>query len=68
MIAWAKDNLSSEEKDAYNRVVNGRDLDATKMAVQGLQARMSNSAEPNLVRGKQSSTTDKFDHQESFQE
>ena len=61
MIAWAKDNLSSEEKDAYNRVVNGRDLDATKMAVQGLQARMSNTAEPNLVRGKQSSTTDKYE-------
>ena len=67
MIAWAKDNLSKEEISAYNRVINNRDLDQNQykqnvsMAVQGLLARKNNNAEPNLVRGKQSTTTDKFE-------
>lgn len=60
MMAWAKDNLSADEKDAYNRIVNGRDLDATKMAVQGLKARMNNEAEPNLVRGKPAASQEQF--------
>ena len=60
MMAWAKDNLSADEKDAYNRIVNGRDLDATKMAVQGLKARMGTDAEPNLVRGKPAASQEQF--------
>ena len=61
MIAWAKDNLSKEEIVAYNNIVNERDAEATKMAVRGLMARKNSSAEPNLVRGKQSTTTDKYE-------
>ena len=60
MIAWAKESLSQEEISAYNRVVNGRDLDATKMAVQGLKARMGTDAEPNLVRGKPALSQEQF--------
>ena len=60
MITWAKENLSQEEISAYNRVVNGRDLDATKMAVQGLKARMGTDAEPNLVRGKPAASQEQF--------
>ena len=61
MITWAKENLSADEVSAYNRVVNGRDLDATKMAVQGLKARMGGNAEPNLVRGKAAISQTQFD-------
>ena len=60
MISWAKENLSQEEISAYNRVVSGRDLDATKMAVQGLKARMGTDAEPNLVRGKLALSQEQF--------
>ena len=60
MISWAKENLSQEEISAYNRVVNSRDLDATKMAVQGLKARMGTDAEPNLVRGKPALSQEQF--------
>lgn len=61
MMNWAKENLSADEISAYNRVVNGRDLDATKLAVSGLQARMGGNAEPNLVRGKGSSSQEQFE-------
>ena len=68
MIAWAKENLSAEEVYAYNRVVNGRDIDATKMAVQGLKARMGGNAEPNLVRGKAAISQSQFDSQAQITE
>ena len=68
MIAWAKENLSAEEVSAYNRVVNGRDIDATKMAVQGLKARMGGNAEPNLVRGKAAISQSQFDSQAQITE
>ena len=62
MITWAKDNLSEDEISTYNRIVNGRDLDSTMMAVQGLKARMGQTAEPNLIRGKSSvSSTDVYE-------
>ena len=68
MIAWAKENLSADEVSAYNRVVNGRDIDATKMAVQGLKARMGGNAEPNLVRGKAAISQSQFDSQAQITE
>ena len=61
MIAWAKDNLTPEEIAAYNRVANGRDLDATKMAVQGLKARMDGNAEPNLIQGRAALSQERFE-------
>jgi hypothetical protein len=52
MMTWAKDSLAENEIAAYNRIVNGRDIDAIKVAVSGLKARMDKTQEPNLVRGK----------------
>tara|TARA_R100000951_G_scaffold17674_2_gene14088 strand:+ start:10365 stop:11096 length:732 start_codon:yes stop_codon:yes gene_type:complete len=54
MMQWAKQNLNAQEIDAYNVTVNGRDIEQTKLAVMGLQARYSaaEGIEPNLVRGR----------------
>lgn len=54
MMQWAKQNLNAQEIDAYNVTVNGRDIEQTKLAVMGLQARYSaaEGVEPNLVRGR----------------
>nr|BAR25299.1 scaffolding protein [uncultured Mediterranean phage uvMED]BAR25344.1 scaffolding protein [uncultured Mediterranean phage uvMED] len=61
MITWAKENLSADEVSAYNRVVNGRDIEATKLAVAGLKSRMNNDAEPNLIRGKAPTSQSTFE-------
>jgi len=61
MITWAKENLSADEVSAYNRVVNGRDIEATKLAVAGLKSRMGSDAEPNLIRGKAPTSQSQFD-------
>lgn len=52
-IEWAKANMSDADKAAYNKVVNGGDLNATKIAVQGLIARFraAEGQEPNLLGG-----------------
>ena len=54
MMQWAKQNLNAQEIDADNVTVNGRDIEQTKLAVMGLQARYSaaEGVEPNLVRGR----------------
>jgi hypothetical protein len=54
LVSWAAENMSADEIAAYNRVVNGRDLGATKMAVAGLKARFeaSGGIEPNLIGGE----------------
>ena len=54
IINWAKDNLTTAEIDAYNKSVNSGDMETTKLAVLGLQARHSGSEgiEPNLTRGQ----------------
>ena len=56
IINWAKDNLTTAEIDAYNKSVNSGDMETTKLAVLGLQARHSGSEgiEPNLTRGQTS--------------
>ncbi|MCA2979542.1 MAG: hypothetical protein INH37_14800 [Myxococcaceae bacterium] len=52
-VNWAKTNMTQAEKDAFNAVVNGGDLNATKLAVQGLMARYraAEGNEPNLMGG-----------------
>ena len=59
MMQWAKQNLNAQEIDAYNVTVNGRDIEQTKLAVMGLQARYSaaEGIEPNLVRGRSAGET-----------
>ena len=56
MSEWAGNNLNETEKTAYNSAVNGKDLDAVKLAVVGLKARYAQStgSEPKLVEGKAS--------------
>ena len=61
MMAWAKDNLSKDEITAYNNVMNTRVVADCQLLVKGLKARMDASAEPNLIRGKQSSSQEQFD-------
>lgn len=53
MVAWAKDNLSPAEKEAYNRQVNSGDVHSAKFAIEGLRAKFEkvNGRAPNLVTG-----------------
>jgi len=59
MMTWASDNLSEAEINAYNTTVNGKDIEATKLAIAGLNARFTNAAgvEPNLQTGNRPSTS-----------
>ncbi len=52
-VSWAKTNMTQAEKEAFNAVVNGGDLNSTKLAVQGLMARYraAEGNEPNLMGG-----------------
>lgn len=54
MSNWAADNMSEEEKTAYNTAVNSKDIETAKLAVVGLKAKFerANGNEPNLVEGK----------------
>ena len=61
MVDWAKENLSSEEINAYNNTVNSKDIAAVKLAVSGLKARMTTTQEPNLVQGKASTSTSGYE-------
>tara|TARA_R100000700_G_scaffold39677_2_gene53046 strand:- start:972 stop:1736 length:765 start_codon:yes stop_codon:yes gene_type:complete len=57
MMSWAKENMSPDQINAYNRIVNGRDVDAIKVAVAGLNAQMkTDQGEPELISGRQSNT------------
>jgi hypothetical protein len=51
LVGWAKDNLDAGEIAAFNKIANGGDLSAIKIAVQGLKSRYDNAfgSEPNLV-------------------
>lgn len=53
MIQWAAENMSPAEINAYNSIVNGRDVGATKIAVAGLKAKFdaAGGTEPNLIGG-----------------
>ena len=54
MSNWAADNMSEEEKTAYNTAVNSKDVETAKLAVVGLKAKFENANgnEPSLVEGK----------------
>lgn len=65
MMAWAKDNLSAAEKEAYNKQVNSGDVHSAKFAIEGLRAKFEkvNGREPTLLTGDPSalsSTTAPF--------
>ena len=53
MVQWASDNLNEAELKSYNTTVNGKDIEAVKLAVQGLNARYKTSTgdEPTLNKG-----------------
>jgi len=59
MMTWASENLSEAEINAYNTTVNGKDIEATKLAIAGLNARFKNAegVEPNLQTGNRPSTS-----------
>ena len=58
VIQWAAKNMSAGEVDAYNSIVGGNNIEATKMAVQGLYARYKASVGENgLIMGGKSSNT-----------
>ena len=50
MMNWASDNLNEAEINSFNKTVNGKDIEATRLAIQGLNARYKNSVgdEPSL--------------------
>ena len=54
MSNWAADNMTEEEKTAYNTAVNSKDVETAKLAVVGLKAKFesANGNEPSLVEGK----------------
>lgn len=49
MIAWAKESLSEQEKNAFNTTISNKDT--AEFAIQGLYARYKAQAEPNRLRG-----------------
>jgi len=54
MSTWAAENMSEQEKTAYNTAVNSKDIETAKLAVVGLKAKFesANGNEPSLVEGK----------------
>ena len=54
MSNWAAENMTEDEKTAYNTAVNSKDVETAKLAVVGLKAKFekANGNEPNLVEGK----------------
>ena len=64
MIQWAGDNLSPEEVEGFNQIINSQPMAAVKMAVTGLHARYSavEGREPKLIGGRASKgNSDKFE-------
>jgi len=59
MTEWASNNLTEAEQTAYNKAVNGGDIEQTRLAVQGLNARYRSSegVEPTLQTGQRPSTS-----------
>lgn len=59
MMSWASDNLNEAEINSFNKTVNGKDIEATRLAIQGLNARYKNNVgdEPSLQSANKSSTT-----------
>ena len=64
MLEWAAGNLSQEEIDGFNTIVNGNNTAAIKLAVSGLHARYSQASgrEPKLIGGRApKSSNDRFE-------
>jgi len=59
MTAWAQQNLTPAEVDAYNQAVNAGNMETIKLAVTGLQARYTaaNGTDPKLLSGKAAPTS-----------
>ena len=59
MMSWAADNLNEAEVTSFNNTVNGKDIEATRLAIQGLNARYKNNVgdEPSLQSANKSSTS-----------
>jgi hypothetical protein len=50
VVEWAVANLTTEEREAYNRAVTGGDVAIATFAVQGLMARMTGSTDSPPAR------------------
>jgi len=64
MIQWAASNLSPDEVEGFNQIINTQPMSAVKMAVSGLHARYSaaEGREPKLIGGRApKGNTDKFE-------
>jgi hypothetical protein len=64
MIQWAGDNLTPEEVEGFNQIINTQPMAAVKMAVTGLHARYTavEGREPKLIGGRASKgSSDKFE-------
>ena len=59
MMNWASDNLNEAEINSFNKTVNGKDIEATRLAIQGLNARYKNNVgdEPSLQTANKSTST-----------
>jgi hypothetical protein len=64
MIEWAGANLSADEVEGFNQIINTQPMAAVKMAVVGLHARYTaaEGREPKLIGGRApKGSTDKFE-------
>jgi hypothetical protein len=64
MIEWAGANLSPDEVEGFNQIINTQPMSAVKMAVTGLHARYSavEGREPKLIGGRApKGSNDKFE-------
>lgn len=57
MVAWAKDNLSKDEKESFNKAVNSNPTEA-KMAIKGLYAQyQQDNSSPKTYSGSPTAST-----------
>ena len=64
MIEWAAANLSADEVEGFNQIINTQPMASVKMAITGLHARYSavEGREPKLIGGRApKGSTDKFE-------
>ena len=64
MIGWAAENLSAEEVEGFNQIINSQPMASVKMAIAGLHARYSavEGREPKLIGGRApKGSTDKYE-------
>lgn len=54
MIEWAGQNLSEEEIDGFNQIINSGNMSTTRLAITGLQSRYASAVgrEPKLLGGR----------------